>query len=81
MKTENKLIRIYTGTEMLVISLKDKLEENGISALIKNDFKSGIAAGIVDGTPSTIDLYIQLIDFKNAEPIIGEFIRNNNKPI
>jgi hypothetical protein len=75
MKYENKLVRIYTGTEISVISLKTKLEESEISPLIKNDYKSGMAAGILAGTPSTIDLYIQQSDFKNAEPVIKEFIR------
>jgi hypothetical protein len=75
MKYENKLVRIYTGTEISVISLKTKLEESGISPLIKNDYKSGMAAGILVGTPSTIDLYIQQSDFKNAESVIKEFIR------
>ena len=75
MKYENKLVRIYTGTEISVISLKTKLEESEISPLIKNDYKSGMAAGILVGTPSTIDLYIQQSDFKNAESVIKEFIR------
>jgi hypothetical protein len=30
MKIENELIRIYTGNEISVISLKDKLEATGI---------------------------------------------------
>jgi hypothetical protein len=81
MNEKNKMIRIYTGTEISVISLKNKLEETGIYPLIKNDYKSGMAAGILVGTPSTIDLYIEQTDYKDAEPIIGEFIRNKNKTI
>jgi hypothetical protein len=74
MKERNKLIRIYTGTEISVISLKNKLEESGISPLIRNDYKSGMAAGILAGTPSTIDLYVQQSDLQIAEPIIKEFL-------
>ena len=77
MKEKNKLIRVYTGTEITVILLKGRLEEIGISAIIQNDYKSGINAGFVGGVQSAIDLYIQQFDYKKAEPIISEFIQNN----
>jgi hypothetical protein len=77
MKEKNKLIRVYSGTEVSVILLKGRLEEIGISAIIQNDYKSGIAAGFVGGVQSAIDLYIQQFDYKKAESIIGEFIKNN----
>lgn len=77
MKDENKLIRVYTGTELLVILLKGRLEEIGVTSMIQNDYKSGIEVGFVGGVQSAIDLYIQQSDFKKAEPIISEFIRKN----
>ena len=49
----------------------------GISALIKDDFQSGITVGFVSGVPSAIDLYIQESDLKAAEPIFDEFSKNN----
>jgi hypothetical protein len=79
MKEEDKLVRIYTGTEISVILLKGRLEEIGISSLIQNNYKSGIEVGFVGGVQSAIDLYIQQFDFKKAEPIISEFIQNKNK--
>ena len=42
MKEKNKLIRVYTGTELTVNLLKDELEKIGISSLIQNDFNSGV---------------------------------------
>jgi hypothetical protein len=77
MKEKNNLIRIYTGTEVTVILLKGELEQAGISSIIRNDYNSGVTAGFTGGTPSAIDLYIQEIDMKNAEPIISEFIQIN----
>jgi len=77
MKEKNKLIRVYSGTEVSVILLKGRLEEIGISALIQNDYKSGIDAGFVGGVQSAIDLFIQQFDYKKAESIISEFIQNN----
>ena len=77
MKSENKLIRVYTGSEILVISLKDKLGENGISSTIQNDSNDSFFRGI----PIAIDLYIKQSDFENAEHIINKFIRKNNIPV
>ena len=79
MKNGNDLIRVFTGTEVLVYLLKERLEEVEISALIKDDFQSGLTVGFVSGVPSAIDLYIQESDLKEAEPIINEFIQNNEE--
>lgn len=79
MKNGNDLIRVFTGTEVLVYLLKERLEEVEISALIKDDFQSGLTVGFVSGVPSAVDLYIQESDLKEAEPIINEFIQNNEE--
>ncbi|WP_423126643.1 putative signal transducing protein [Gaoshiqia sp. Z1-71] len=72
-----KLVRVYTGSEISVLLLKGELENIGVSALIKNDFSSGIAAGFAGGVHSAIDLYIHESDFNEAEPFIQEFVRQN----
>jgi len=78
MENGNDLIRVFSGTEMSVNLLKDELETNGISAMIQNDFQSGITAGFFGGGTSAVDLYIQESDFKNAEQIINEFLKSEN---
>jgi len=79
MKNGNDLIRVFTGTEVLVYLLKERLEEVEISALIKNDFQSGLTVGFISGVPSAVDLYIQESDLNDAEPIINEFIQDNEE--
>lgn len=79
MKEESNLVRIFTKSEISVILLKGELEENGITALIQNDFQSGISAGFSGGVPSAIDLYIQESDLFQAEPIVNDFIQNTNE--
>lgn len=74
---ENKLIRIYTGSAIAVNLLKDKLESNGIAALIRDDFYSGTIAGFSGGVPSSVDLFIRQADLETAEPIISEFALTN----
>jgi len=76
MKDGTNLIRIFSGSEIVAILLKEELEVNGIPAIIQNDFQSGISAGFAGGVPSAIDLLIQESDLKKAEPIIDEFNHN-----
>ena len=73
MKEKDTLIKAYSGTEGLVNILKDKLEQNGISATIRNN--SGDS--FLGGTPIALDLYIRQNDIKKAESIIGDFIKKN----
>ena len=77
MKDKNKLIRVFTGNEISAILLKGELEEIGVSALIQNDFRSGIFGGFGGGTPSAVDLFIQQSDQTMAQPIVNEFIETN----
>jgi hypothetical protein len=76
MKNRDDLIRVYTGTEISVIHLKEELEEGGIDVLMQNDFQSGMSADFVGGVPSSIDIYIKKTDLEKAEPIIEDFIQN-----
>jgi hypothetical protein len=73
MNEKDKLIRAYSGTEGLVHILKDKLEQNGILASIRNN--SGDS--FLSGTPIALDLYISQLDIKKAESIIQEFVKKN----
>jgi hypothetical protein len=77
MKEKNKLIKVYTGTEVTVILLKGLLEEIEVTSTIQNNYKSGIEVGFVGGVVSAIDLFIQQSDFEKAEPLIRDFIAKN----
>ncbi len=77
MKEKNKLVRIYTGTEVTVFLLKGLLEGIGVTSIIQNNYKSGIEVGFVGSIQSAIDLFIQQYDFEKAEPLIRDFIAKN----
>lgn len=77
MKEKNKLIKVYTGTEVTVNLLKELLEEIGIGSTIQNYYKSGIEIGFVGEVQSAIDLFIQQSDFETAEPVVRDFIAKN----
>lgn len=73
MKNEDKLVRVFSGSEVSVILLKAKLEEVNISSVIQNDFQSGISAGFAGSTPTGVDLYIREGDLTLADPILQKF--------
>ena len=77
MKERNKLLKVYTGTELTVNLLKELLEEIGVTSTIQNNYKSGIEVGFVGGVQSAIDLFIQQSDFETAEQIIRDFTAKN----
>ncbi|MCD6347431.1 MAG: DUF2007 domain-containing protein [Bacteroidales bacterium] len=73
----DKLVRIYTGTEVTCIVLKGELEAIGIDCLMKNTFRSSIQAGIGIVPQANDDVYIQESDLEKASPIIVEFRKIN----
>ena len=77
MKEKDKLVKVYTGTEMTVLLLKDLLEEIKVSSIIQNNYKLGVEVGFVGGVQSSVDLFIQQSDFETAEPLIRDFIAKN----
>jgi hypothetical protein len=77
MKVKNKLVKVYTGTEVTILLLKDLLKDIGVTSTIQNNYKSGIEVGFVGGVQSAIDLFIQQSDFETAEPLIRDFIAKN----
>ena len=74
MDRSGNLIKVFVGPEASAILLKSRLEEIGIAALIKNDSSTAFWGA----TPPAIDLYIEEADLTEAEPIIHEFIQDNN---
>lgn len=68
MTKKNELVKVFTGPEGAVILLKSRLEQAGISSIIKND-SSELFLGV--STPVT-DLYIKESDLDNAQPVVAE---------
>ena len=73
----NKLLRVFTGTEIEVILLQGELEENGISSMTSNGSAS-VSSTIYGGAPTSLELYINEPDLEKARPIIQEFQKNRD---
>lgn len=75
----NDIVNIYSDTELTVSHLKNVLSENGIESMIKNDFESGVSAGFVAGTVTSVDLYVMVKDEERARVLVEQFVRDLKK--
>lgn len=66
------LIKIFSGSEILALGLKAKIEAAGVNVIIKNNIQSGTLAGF--GTSDqAVELFIEEYDFGKANPVIEDF--------
>ncbi len=74
---ELKTIRVFSGAETVVNLLKAELSNINVPSIIKNNFNSGVIAGISGGLPTAVDLYIYEKHLEKAEPIIQDYMERN----
>ena len=66
------LVKIYSGSEVMVLALTAKLQEAGIEYLVKNNTQSAIAAGFgVIGTAN--ELFVDEANAEKANSIVKDF--------
>lgn len=70
MNDKNELVLVFTGNEIIIQRIKTELELKGITSIIQDGFKSGIAAGFGGGIPSAVDLFVTEQDREKALGII-----------
>ncbi len=65
------LMKIFSGEEILALGLKEKLEENGIETVLRNNNQSNVIPSV--NNKAAVELFIQETDFAKANPIIDEY--------
>ncbi len=65
------LIKIFSGEEILAVTLKERLEEAAIDVVLRQNNQANVLPSIT--TPKAVELFIQEVDFGKANPIIEEF--------
>jgi hypothetical protein len=66
------LIKIFSGSEILALSLKEKLEAIDLTVVMKNNIQSAKLAGF-GSADLAVELFIQEVDFGKANPVIEDF--------
>ena len=66
------LMKVFSGSEILAMALKEKIEAIGVDTVLRNNIQSARLAGF--GTMGqAVELFIQETDFSKANPVIEEF--------
>lgn len=66
------LMKVFSGSEVLALALKEKIEAAGVDTIIKDNIQSARLAGF-GSSGSAVELFIQETDFAKANPVIEEF--------
>ncbi|MFA9189045.1 DUF2007 domain-containing protein [Flavobacterium sp. FBOR7N2.3] len=69
------LMKVFSGSEILALALKEKIEAVGVDTVIKDNIQSARLAGF-GSSGSAVELFIQETDFSKANPVIEEFRLN-----
>ncbi len=69
------LMKVFSGSEVLALALKEKIEAAGVNTVIKDNIQSARLAGF-GSSGSAVELFIQETDFAKANPVIEEFRLN-----
>jgi len=66
-------VKIYAGSEVLVLAVAAKLEDAGIPFIQKDNISGGIAAGF--GTAGrAVEVYVDEADKVKAEELLAGFV-------
>ena len=65
-------LKIYTSSLIIINSLRNLLEENNITSLVKNHPESAWLAGFGSSMDS-VELYILTKDLERSQPILNAF--------
>ena len=78
MENDDQLVKVYSGSEILAGLLKEILEANNITTIIRDELRSSLNSGYVDGGPCHyLDVYVQSKDLEAATSIINDFNLKN----
>lgn len=64
-------MKVFSGSEILAVSLKSKIEALGIETVIRDNNQSNVFPSIEN--TKAVELFIQETDFSKANPVIEEF--------
>jgi hypothetical protein len=65
------LMKVFSGSEILALALQERIEEIGITTVIRNNNQSNVLPSIENA--KAVELFIQETDFSKANPVIEEF--------
>jgi hypothetical protein len=74
MEKDQETVRIYTGPAMVGNGLIARLNEIGISPIVRDDHHSGITGGFSTGVPNQVRLFIRNEELDKSKTMINEYL-------
>ncbi|TBX69173.1 DUF2007 domain-containing protein [Flavobacterium silvisoli] len=65
------LIKIFSGEEILAVTLKQRLEEANITVVLRANNQANVLPSISTAKP--VELFIQEVDYGKASPVLEAF--------
>ncbi|MFC5682837.1 DUF2007 domain-containing protein [Flavobacterium sp. MAHUQ-51] len=69
------LMKVFSGSEVLALVLKEKIEAIGVDVLMKDNIQSARLAGF-GSMGAAVELFVQETEFAKVNPVIEEFRLN-----
>ncbi|HEY4617945.1 MAG TPA: DUF2007 domain-containing protein [Flavobacterium sp.] len=66
------LMKVFSGSEILALALKEKIEAIGVDVVMKDNIQSARLAGF-GSSGSAVELFVQETEFSKVNPVIEEF--------
>lgn len=73
---ESDYIKLYAGSFVIVQAIVDRLEEQGINAIVKDESESGRLAGFGSSIQGFQELYVHKDEQQKAIAIVEEIKQN-----
>lgn len=75
MNSEDKLVNVFTGSEVDANFIKTFLEDNGIACLLKNPFQESVIAGwVMPGSAENVQVFVAAKDMVQAKYFVEKFL-------
>ena len=65
-------MKVFSGSEILAMALKEKIEASGIDVVVKNNIQSARLGGF-GNMDLAVEVFIQEVEYGKAHPVIEEF--------
>jgi len=74
MSMSDELKRVYVGSRVEGLFIKEMLKESNIGFMEKDAFQSSIQAGWADGLPEdSVRIFVDLENFEKAKKLIDDY--------
>ena len=65
-------MKVFSGSEILALTLQERIEAIGVDVVVKNNIQSARLGGF-GNSDLAVELFVQETEFSKVNPVIEEF--------